>query len=350
LGLILGRDYVDARGRQFGVIPAFDAAADRDRDGYLIAAEYAARRAGFDARFAYESRLFYPHYGQMRFVTNPSGDGVRDWAADYQRRFLAGIPLADGLFMDNSGGRAPTDGAALVESTDTYAFDYAAVLGAVNRAITPRWVLANTSGGGSDADRVVRQVPGTIEEFALRPLTHTWAQFQDLANDVARRLSLNDPPNYLVLDSLSAGGSPTDPRTRMAALADYYLVSDAQATFFMAWGGEEPASAWSRHWWDAIAFNIGKPKGATSEFASGADPANPSLTYRVFQRAFDHALVLYKPLSYAIGKGAGGIGDSTATVHQLGGNYRPLNADGTLGPVTRSVTLRNGEGGILVRA
>ena len=347
---ILGRDYVNARGGPSGVIPAFDTAADRDRDGYLTGAEYAARRPGFDARFAYESRLFYPHYGQMRFVTNPSGDGVADWAADYQRRYLAANPLADGLFMDNSGGRAPTDGAALVESTDTYASDYGAMLGAVNRAIAPKWVLANTSGGGTDADRVVRRVPGTIEEFALRPLAHTWVQFHDLAATVARRLALNDPAGYLVLDSLSTGGSPTDPRTRMAALAEYYLLSDPESTFFMAWGGEEPASAWSRHWWDAIAFNVGKPKGQLTEFASGTDHSNPALTYRLFQRAFDNALILYKPLSYATGQGTGSTGDGTATTHMLDRNYRLLRADGTLGPVTRTVTLRNGEGAILVRA
>jgi hypothetical protein len=197
---------------------------------------------------------------------------------------------------------------------------------------------------------VVRRVPGTIEEFALRPMAQTWAQFQDLAGTVARRLALTDPSGYLVLDSLSTGGSPTDPRTRMAALASYYLVADPDATMFMAWGGEEPASAWSRHWWDAIGFDVGRPQGALSEFATGADPANEALVYHVFGRQYDRALVLYKPLSYAAGKGTGGTGDDTATVHPLNGNYRPLNADGTLGPVTQSVTLRNGEGAILVRA
>jgi hypothetical protein len=91
------------------------------------------------------------------------------------------------------------------------------MLGAINRAIAPRWVLANTSGGGPDADHVVQQVPGTIEEFARRPLGHTWVQFRDMADTVARRLALSDPSGYLILDTLSTGGSPTDDRTRMAA-------------------------------------------------------------------------------------------------------------------------------------
>jgi hypothetical protein len=145
----------------------------------------------------------------MRFVTNPSGPGVAAWAADFHHRLLAAQPLADGVFMDNSAGRLPADTPPAVESTDTYALDYAALLGVVNRTIAPKWVLANTSGGGPAADRVVRQVPATIEEFALRPLAQSWGQFQELAGTVARRLALGDPAGYLVVDSLSAGSSPT---------------------------------------------------------------------------------------------------------------------------------------------
>ena len=72
----------------------------------------------------------------------------------------------------------------------------------------------------------------------------------------------------------------------------------------------------------------------------------------MFSRSYVNALVLYKPLSYKSGTG-GGTGttaDTTATVHALGGNYRVLAADGTLGPVVTSVSLRNGEGAVLIRA
>jgi hypothetical protein len=237
-----------------------------------------------------------------------------------------------------------------MESTDTYSSDYGILLGAVNRAIAPRWVLANTSGGGVDAERVARRVPGTVEEFALRPLAHNWSQFLDLNAQVARRMQLTDPPGYLVLDSLSKGGSPTDPRTQIAALADYYLLADPDSTLFMTWGGEEPASAWSRHWFDAIAFDVGRPRSAVREFATGNDPANPALGYRVFARDYANALVLYKPLSYAAGLGTGTTADNTATTHGLNGNFRQLLADGTLGPVVSTVSLRNGEGAVLIRA
>src|SRR5207237_304900 len=82
-------EYVAANGPPPGVSPPFDAAADANGDGYLTDAEYATRANGKNARFDYESRLFYPYYGQMRFVTNPSSVNVQQWAADYHVRFLA---------------------------------------------------------------------------------------------------------------------------------------------------------------------------------------------------------------------------------------------------------------------
>lgn len=345
---ILGHDYVGARGGRSGIIPAFDSSADADRDGYLSEAEYARRKPGFDARFIHESRLFYPYYGQMRFLTNPSGGGVAAWAIAYHRQLLQSQPLADGIFMDNSGGQVAIGDEKLLESIESYSTDFGAVLGAINRAIAPKWIIANTSGGGASGERVARHVPATIEEFALRPLAHNWAQFRDLASAIDRRLQSIDA-GYLILDSLSQGGSPTDERTRMSALAYYYLLAD-DSTFFMTWGGEEPASAWSRHWFDAIAFDVGRPMGDWSQFANGADPSSPALSYEIFQRTYEDALVLYKPLSYAPGKGTGTNGNGTATTHLLNGSYRQLQADGTLGLPSTTVTLRNGEGAILVRA
>ena len=83
---ILARDYVDAKGTTAGTMPVFDAKADTNSDGYLDDAEYAKRAQGKDARFLHESRMFTEVYGQMRFWTNPSSAGFRDWCVDYQLR------------------------------------------------------------------------------------------------------------------------------------------------------------------------------------------------------------------------------------------------------------------------
>jgi hypothetical protein len=349
LKTVFGRDYVNAAGGSAGVIPAFDHAADKNHDGYLDDAEYATRAAGMDARFVYESRLFYPFYGQMRFVTDPSSSAVRRWAADYHVRLLAANPLADGIFMDNATGKVPFPGVSVLEPTTTYSSDSGALVAGVNRAVAPKWVMANTAGGGTNAGAIASGSAAVFEEFLLRPLTANWSQVGDVANLVADRLDATGSP-YVVLDSSPDGGSPTDPRTQLATLAYYYLVGDPNRTMLMFYGGSNPSSSWVNHWSQAATVNVGKPTGAMQVFASGTDPLSPSLTYKVFSRTYDNGLVLYKPLSYAQGVGTGTINPQTATTHQLGGKYRQVNADGTLGPVISQVTLRNGEGAVLVKA
>lgn len=349
LKTVFGRDYVNAAGGYSGTIPAFDYAADKNGDGYLSDAEYATRAAGKDARFVYESRLFYPYYGSMRFVTNPAASAVRKWAADYHVRLLDANPLADGIMMDNSTGKLPFPGISVIEPTGNYANDSAALVGAVNRAIYPRWVLANTAGGGANGDAVAAASSGALEEFLLRPLAASWADVGDAANLVAGRLAASGSP-YLVIDSLPDGGSPTDARTQLATLSYYYLVADPDRTFLMFYGGSSPSTSWTQHWSAAAAVNVGKPKGDMRVFATGTDPLSPSLTYKVFARDYDNGIVLYKPLSYTAGIGKGTANDATATTEQLGGNYRRVNADGTLGPVISSIPLRNGEGAMLIKA
>src|SRR5207248_2979352 len=139
---VLGADYVGAGGRPSGVIPA----------------------AG-TAQFAYQSRLFYGSYGQMRFATNPSSPSFRQWAIDYTKRYLAAHPLLSGLFVDNSTGSPLVSQAGVAESIAAYTNDYGSLLKVVGQAIAPKWLLANTAGGGLGTDPVVSQNAAYFEEF-----------------------------------------------------------------------------------------------------------------------------------------------------------------------------------------
>lgn len=346
---ILGRDYVGANGTISGTIPAFDSHADANRDGYLNDAEYSTRATGFDARFEYETRLFYPQYGQMRFVTNPSSTAVQEWAAEYMQEILAANPLADGLFLDNSNGKLPFPGIAVSESTATYVADSAALVGTVWKAVAPKLVFTNTVGSRAEANPIAANSTGAVEEFLLRPMGTTWASVGDAADLVAQRLAASDD-GYLVLDTHPAGGSPSDPRTKLGALAYYYLLADPDRTMIMFFGGSNPAMAWSTTWIAAAEVDVGTPTAAMTTWATGQDPQNPALTYKVFGRTYSDSLVLYKPLSYTLRVGSGTTADATATTHDLGGRYRAVNADGSLGPVITSITLRNGEGAVLLKA
>ena len=350
---ILGRDADNSDGLMAGgVIPAFDTTADTNADGYLNDAEFAQRQAGFDARFVYESRLHYPNYGPNRLVVNPASTAIKNWAADYQNRYLAEFPQADGIFIDNSNGRLPTGGASVVEDTSNYSAEYTALVGEVRSALSDNLVFANTVGGRADANPVAAAATGAIEEFLLRPMQVTWSAVRDTANLVAGRLAADNPAPYVVLDTHpGGGGNPTDSRTQLGALAYYYLVADPDRTFVMFFGGDNPSAAWSDTWIEAAEVNVGRPTGPMTVVASGADPANSALEYRVYGRDYDKATVLFKPRSYNLGQGTGTTTDVTATTHELSGTYRPIHADGTLGPVQANptVTLRNGEGAILLK-
>lgn len=346
---VFGRDYVGAFGTIQGVIPAFDPAADGDGDGYLSDAEYATRRPGLDARFVSESRLFYPQYGQMRFVTNPAPAAVRRWAADYHVRVAAANPLGDGFFIDNANGRLPFAGVPVLEPTANFADDSAGVVAAVWKAVAPKIVVSNTAGGFADAGPIARASTGVLEEFVLRPTDATWSAVQDVNNLVKSRLGADSPPPYVILDTHPGTFATTDPRVRTAALAYYYLVGDPDRTLVMFFGGLNPSAAWPDTWIPAVRTDLGRPLGELTTFAAGGDPQNPALGYRVYRREYANAVVLYKPRSYTLGTGTGTTADATATAHDLGGSYRVLNADNTPGPVVSSVTLRNGEGAILLK-
>jgi hypothetical protein len=347
---LLGADYTGAGNGNTGVIPAFDSAADTNHDGYLSNAEYVHAAPGKTARFAYQSRALYGSYGEMRFATQPGSPAFVSWAVNEMTRFLAQYPQAAGLFLDNSNDVAPVSAGAVVESVSSYPAQYAALVNSVAHAIAPDWLLANTAGGGSSADPLLSHATGYFEEFAIRPLGGSYHQFEDLAALVAERATLQTPAPYAVLDALPAGGSPTDPRTQLATLAEYYLLADPARTFLDPFGGDSPAGPWSQHFFGALTYDVGRPVGGWYVFAHGADPADAAKTYFVYARQYVNALVLFKPLSStANGSANGTTADATATTYALGGSYRPLQADGMLGASVTSVTLRNGEGAILIK-
>jgi hypothetical protein len=338
-------DYTNANRGPTGTMPAFDDLADHNADGYLTDSEYAQRRSGFDARFEYQGRVFYPYYGANRYILNLTAPAVRTWAADYYRRVLDGQPLADGLFLDNSGGTATEDLPPVREVTSNYTDNFLAALATVQTAIAPRWIVANSSGGTVDSiQQVVEALPATFAEFALRPVSGDYGLFEDTAEWVANWQAAGR--KYLILDSYPGSADPTDPRVQLATLAEYYLLADPDTTFLSNAGGAETGTAWSRHYFAALAYNVGRPTDTWSEFARGNDPDNLQRQYRVYQRHYSNALVLYKPLS----AGSTVTNANTATTHTLDRAYRPLNADGTLGTAITQITLSNGEGAVLIPA
>jgi hypothetical protein len=158
----------------------------------------------------------------------------------------------------------------------------------------------------------------------------------------------------------TAAGTLGSDRGKLFTLGLYYLLS-SKYTYYMyetASGHALPGhvSTWAYN--PAVEFDIGQPAlipaGAVDfdgqsgtkehwEFASGPDPYWPALTYHVLARRFQGALVLAKMLPM------GSVEDHRSiTTHSLGGSYRPLLANGTLGSPITQASIRNNEALILI--
>jgi hypothetical protein len=158
---------------------------------------------------------------------------------------------------------------------------------------------------------------------------------------------------------LVGGGGGSD-RGRLFTLALYYLLHNRHTYYLYetvnGHQGAGPLSAWQ--WNEAVTFDVGQPapvppgrvdfdgKAGTTEhylLASGTDPYDADLTYRVLARRFTNALVIVKMLPEG-----SVVDDRSITTHPLDGSYAVLRSDGTLGAVVTEATIRNNEGLLLI--
>lgn len=152
------------------------------------------------------------------------------------------------------------------------------------------------------------------------------------------------------------GGSD---RGKLLTLGLYYILHNRHTYYMYTSTGDSNnghISTWG--WNPAVQYDIGQPalippgavdfegRSNTREhwvFATGADPAVPSLTYRVLARRFTNALVLVKLLP-----AGSSVDNSSITIHALDGSYGVLQADGLVGPTVTQASIRNNEALILI--
>jgi hypothetical protein len=122
--------------------------------------------------------------------------------------------------------------------------------------------------------------------------------------------------------------------------------------------GVDPVPLSVRQWNPAVQFDIGTPLSVPDgyvdfegnpgtpyfyEFASGPDPYDSTLTYRVLARNYTNALVLAKMLP-----GGSVVDERSITTHPLDRAYAVLKADGELGPIVTEASIKNNEALILI--
>ncbi len=136
-------------------------------------------------------------------------------------------------------------------------------------------------------------------------------------------------------------------RSYMERLCFYYMAADTGHTIFLFSNSTTSAHGPNQFyasdtlllWQKALERNIGQPTAErTSQNISGAT---------VYRRPYSRALVYWRQASGGTG---GNYGPSSAVTFDLGGTFRELYADNTLGPATTTGQIRNCEGKIYVSA
>jgi hypothetical protein len=148
------------------------------------------------------------------------------------------------------------------------------------------------------------------------------------------------PPGY------TRGNSSTPTaRRRLWELASYYLIAPTAPGPLAYNPGVKSKQPFAEQWVPAAEVDVGAPRGARRVFAEGGDGSGRA--YRVWSRDYDGALVLVRPV---VEWQLAGYGDETGVGLRLpaGYTYRPLDADGRVGPPVTHLLLRASEAAILL--
>ncbi|MEP6887896.1 MAG: LEPR-XLL domain-containing protein [Nitrospirales bacterium] len=176
--------------------------------------------------------------------------------------------------------------------------------------------------------------------------------------DLTQRVTANGGPAILsgIWNSIPSDYTPGDygtaaARQDMWRLSFYYLVKEAAGSPGKAYfdltlpsNATNYIPADQGQWHAAYQVDVGRPTGGMTVAQSGSSPSDGA-AYTVFSRSYSNAQVLFRSMDLWSSRN---FGDTSAVTVSLNGNYRQLKEDGSLGPVTNTVQIRNSEGLILL--
>lgn len=136
-------------------------------------------------------------------------------------------------------------------------------------------------------------------------------------------------------------------------LCFYYVAKSDSTWIFMrpapgnAYGAFVNPNLDTLAWIPAMEHELGLPLAHYQFVMSGASPDQSGATYKVFARDYQQGRVYTRPRDGLDAK----WGDaSMAVTVNLGGSYRQVLTDNTVGPVVTTISLRGGEGAIMLPA
>ena len=314
-----------------------------------------ARKCPAPAPLSADCRVQIRIWTQQRWVTNPGDAGARRYHADRLRALAAD---ADGLFIDEHGSgdiRGALDGVAIREYPQRADFerDVVAMLRSVRAALGGgKRLLLNTAEWHTAWDREMIAAAGGTHAEQLNDATSSQAvdRWSFLDGVIADGAIVDVSPKRELPSGFDAGNSPSATDRRLLwQLASYYMVVPTGKPDAVAFNlGPKWDRPFSERWMGAVEVDLGRPVGDREIAFDVPAPGGHGERARVWMREFERAIVLVRPADEG-GDGEFGDGTAVAVPFVKGGVYRPVTAEGSVGPGLDRLVLRAGEAAILLK-
>ncbi len=300
------------------------------------------------------------------WIINPADAGLIAYTTD---RFQRAAESEDGLFIDSQGSgdiaknskgssEYPVPSKYPPELTG-YFTPYAKLLATLKGALRTKTIMLNTGPYRFAPDSAFLAAAGaTHMEKTNNPISSdlpaTWVWIDKLLAsgvfvDLVDAHDAADMPG-VVKRGYATSVEDAFRRMKFAELASYYMVVPRAPDRLAL----QLVNMWDRPypplWLKAQEANIGHPTAVRRLENAGVIARDPvGQPVNVYTRDFDRALVIFRAQS---GWGKQIYGDTTGVRFALpaGEKWLPLAPDGSVGDAVTSVSLRNGDAAIVVKA
>jgi uncharacterized repeat protein (TIGR01451 family) len=300
-----------------------------------------------------------------RYIYNLKSPLVSELKGTMFRAVLTSALKPDGIFVDENNPlqsfiAQPTAGGHIREYANKnrddaaagYVTDVTAIYALVNEAMGhdgpfgDRYLFPNMAEWVDIfLDLGLHSADGAATEILIQEVQPRSPHLYDLAKLYAdaNKIFLATQGGYdPVVTSVGNYTSAMD-RHQMYALSEYWIAKQGKSTYYSQYPSSYvPMSQW---WCKSREYDIGAVVDPLySVWQTGADSVGQN--YTIYKRTYTKALVLSRP---KIGWTYSDYSTQTQQ-YDLGGSYKLLHYDGTLGPVITKIGLAMGEAVTLVKA
>lgn len=302
-------------------------------------------------------------WADWSWVYNPKSPLVRKFLGYYYRKQMTTGNKPDGIFVDfimpvnyyippaSSGGRVIEYGNKKQSEIKTeYRNDIADVFAEVNTIMGndsvfgDRYLLPNIGYINQD-ESVGFSADGILTEFWIQEVQNTIEYSYDLAKRIAAAGKILIYSQGTAGPMVPSAGNykNADDRHQMYALTNYWIAKQGNSTYYQQ-KAPDGYPLLSSFWCKAREFDVGTPIDPLySVWKTGTDSANQN--YTIYKREYTKALMLSRPkVGYTYSDYS-----TPSQTYDLGGSYKLLHSDGTLGPTITNIKLAMGEAVTLLK-